>query len=100
VKKTFVILFALVAAIVLTYMFFALYEKHFVVNRVTPSQEANPQISANIPESQMEVESPVPNSRPIPNSPVQPPQPFLRFDESSAASSYTDSDASTILTSI
>ena len=101
IKKVFVILFALVSAVVLTYMFFALYEKHFVVNRVTP-QEPNPQISADnvIPEAQMEIQSPAPASRPIPNSPVQPPQPFLRFDGSSAASSYTDSDASTILTSI
>ena len=99
IKKVSVILFALIAAVVLTYMFFALYEKHFLVNRVTP-QEPNPQISAdNVPEAQMEIESPVPTSRPIPNSPVQPPQPFLRFD-GSAASSYTDSDASTILTSI
>ena len=41
-----------------------------------------------------------PNYRANPNSPVEPPQPFLRFDESSGASSYTASDASTILTSI
>ena len=93
-KKVSIIVFALSAAIVLTYMFFALYEKHFVVNKtVTPPPEPVPEISAdsvNYIKPQVE----------IPTSPVQERSSLLRFDGSSGASSYTDSDASTILTSI
>ena len=97
-KQVGLIVLAITSSLVLTYMFFALYEKHYVnrygTNETQVLSNQNPETNELIP--------PNPPSDVVETPQIEPPKQFqlASLGYLNDASSYTESDASTILTSI